>query len=197
MKVSPIMMLALAADAGEKKVPPRHPRNRLKTLRRFALEWLADNFRDYQASSEQGRKAGKRIYDRFAPRFNDAQNDNGKPTWGGRMAALVDNAEKDCFFYDSSTAHGGRARRQVAEDEGGDEDYDASRAADDMIRYDKKNPIRGLKQITTGFRKWAQRYIDECPGEDGSANHSKRANALNKKIKARLQKYLSKFGDNE
>jgi hypothetical protein len=69
-----------------------------------------------------------------------------------------------------------------------------------MIRYDKNNPVRGLKQITTGFRKWAQRYINECSGEDGKngngkKNHSKRANDLNKKIKVRLQKYLNKFGD--
>ena len=67
-----------------------------------------------------------------------------------------------------------------------------------MIRYDKQNPVRGLKQITTGFRKWAQRYINECAGEDGKNgkgknNHSKRANELNKKIRARLQTYLKKF----
>jgi len=196
MKVSPIMMLALAADAGDKKVPPRHPKNRLKTLRRFALEWLADNFKNY-SDEEKAAKAGERIYNRFAPRFDESLNDSGKPTWGGRLAALVND---DCFFYDPNTTHGGRARRQVSADEGGDQDYDDSRAADDMIRYDKNNPVRGLKQITTGFRKWAQRYINECSGEDGKngngkKNHSKRANDLNKKIKARLQKYLNKFGD--
>jgi len=190
------MMLALAADAGDKKVPPRHPKNRLKTLRRFALEWLADNFKNY-SDEEKAAKAGERIFNRFAPRFDESLNDSGKPLWGGRLAALVND---ECFFYDPNTTHGGRARRQVSDEEGGDQDYDDSRAADDMIRYDKNNPVRGLKQITTGFRKWAQRYINECAGEDGKSgkgqkNHSKRANNLNKKIKARLQKYLDKFGD--
>jgi hypothetical protein len=32
-------------------------------------------------------------------------------------------------------------------------------------RYDSNNPMRGIKQITTGFRKWAQRYIAECHGQ--------------------------------
>lgn len=192
MKVSPIFLLALASDADDKKVPPRHPKNRLKTLRRFALEWLADNFRDYQTATEQGQKAGKRLYDRFSPRFSEDH-------WFGRMNGLINDEEKDCFFYDPNSPHGGRSRRQATADEGGNEDYDDSRAADDMIRYDKNNPIRGLKQITTGFRKWARRYINECPGEDGSngngpQQHSKRATNLNNKIKKRLQWYLNKFG---
>ena len=80
-------------------------------------------------------------------------------------------------------------------------DYDTSKAADDLIRYDKSNAVRGLKQITTGFRKWARRYINECPGEDGkngggNQNHSKRATILNNKIRNKLRQYLDKFGDN-
>lgn len=29
-------------------------------------------------------------------------------------------------------------------------------------RYDRENPVRGIQQITTGFRKWAQRYVADC-----------------------------------
>jgi len=194
MKVSPLFLLALASDADDKKVPPRHPKNRLKTLRRFALEWLETNFLNYQAATERGRAAGERIYNRFAPRFS---NDAEDSYWFYRLNGLVTD---DCFFYDPNSPHGGRSRRQVTDSEGGDEDYDTSREADDMIRYDKSNPVRGLKQITTGFRKWARRYINECPGEDGkngggSQNHSKRATRLNNKIKLKLNQYLKKFGN--
>ena len=34
-----------------------------------------------------------------------------------------------------------------------------------LLRYDKNNPMLGIKQITTGFGKWAQRYINECSGQ--------------------------------
>ena len=33
------------------------------------------------------------------------------------------------------------------------------------VRYDTQNPLVGVKQITTGFRKWAERYIAECHGQ--------------------------------
>ena len=50
---------------------------------------------------------------------------------------------------------GGPARkRRTAE---GDED--------DIFRYDRTNPILGTRQITSGFRKWAERYISECSGQ--------------------------------
>jgi len=32
-------------------------------------------------------------------------------------------------------------------------------------RYDQANPIKGWKQITTGYRKWAQRYVAYCREE--------------------------------
>merc|ERR1712062_25796 len=35
----------------------------------------------------------------------------------------------------------------------------------DLIRYDRDNPLLAIKQITTGFRKWAERYIAECHGQ--------------------------------
>jgi hypothetical protein len=38
-----------------------------------------------------------------------------------------------------------------------DEDDDEA-----FARYDKDDVIRGLKQITTGFRKYAERYVSGC-----------------------------------
>ena len=31
-------------------------------------------------------------------------------------------------------------------------------------------PLIGIKQITTGYRKWAQRYINECHGQRKTKN---------------------------
>ena len=55
---------------------------------------------------------------------------------------------------------------------------------DDLLRYDQTNPIRGLKQITTGFWKWSRRYIAECPGQPTNKHHAKRAKTLYSKILA-------------
>ena len=65
-----------------------------------------------------------------------------------------------------------------------DDDYDFGKAADDLIRYDRKNPLRGLRQIMTGYRKWAERYVDQCPAEKKDKLLSKWANSFRNKIEA-------------
>ena len=110
-----------AASASEKKVPPRHPLQRLNKLNMFAVEWVNDNLSEKMAAN-----------------------------WSGKFDRNVDRLEKRwdiCGFYDENSEHGGpRARRE-------DEEFE---------RYDKTNPVRGIQQITNGFRKWAQRYIADC-----------------------------------
>ena len=69
-----------------------------------------------------------------------------------------------CSFYDDSLTHGGpegstRKRRSLS---------------DDFDRYDRANPLKGAKQITTGFRKWAARYIAACNGQKAYQHHVKR-----------------------
>ena len=61
------------------------------------------------------------------------------------MRGLINDEDKDCFFFDPNSAHGGRTRRQTlpeAENEELDGDYDYSEYADDLVRYDKNNPQR-------------------------------------------------------
>jgi len=84
------------------------------------------------------------------------------------------NGEKRCGYYDSvatdDNKHGGpdpnphtrpggapRVRRSESDDYEGE---DGS-----LLRYDKNDPIRGIKQITTGYRKWAERYISACSNQ--------------------------------
>ena len=50
----------------------------------------------------------------------------------------------------SLSEHGGRDRRD---------------ALDNVDRYDREDPSVGVKQLTTGFSKWAQRYLSACSGQ--------------------------------
>jgi len=189
------------ADAKEKKVPPRHPTQRLRTLRRFAKEWLNDNFQDDDFSKAQ-TAAGLRNIERFTKRIEARYN---QLRWLALLGtddeiAHPKDADKDikaCFFYDPNTEHGGRERRDGDDyDENLDDDYDFGKASDDLIRYDKSNPLRGLRQIMTGYRKWAERYIDQCPAEKKDKALSKWANAFRNKID-NVYKAILKKNDNE
>jgi hypothetical protein len=51
-----------------------------------------------------------------------------------------------------------------------------------LVRYDKNNPLVGIKQITTGYRKWAERYINECWGQRKSQFQVNRMNKWFKKL---------------
>ena len=69
-----------------------------------------------------------------------------------------------CSYYDANLLpHGGpepdRKRRSLS---------------DEFDRYDRSNPLKGAKQITTGFRKWAARYIAACNGQKAYQHHVKR-----------------------
>merc|ERR1712134_141147 len=65
-----------------------------------------------------------------------------------------------CGYYDPTSQHGGPRERRDAED-------------DFRVTWD--NPELALKQITTGYRKWANRYIAEC-----SLQPATQANRANK-----------------
>ena len=110
-----------AASASEKKVPPRHPLQRLNKLNMFAVEWVTDNLSTKMAANWSGK-------------FN-------------RNVGRLERRFELCGFYDANSEHGGpRERRE-------DEEFE---------RYDKSNPVRGIQQISNGFKKWAQRYIADC-----------------------------------
>ena len=53
-------------------------------------------------------------------------------------------------------------------------------------RYDREDPCRGVKQLTTGFAKWVDRYIPTCSGQ---RDYSHQVNRM-KKWGERLQEVL-------
>ena len=154
MKIFAATLIA-AATADDKKVPPKHPLQRLATLQRFAYEWCDDNLNPKQAA--HWTKKFENNTERFRARFDL------------------------CPFYDESLEHGGPAgseRKRRSFDDGLCDE-------DGICRYDKLNPIVGIKQITTGFRKWAQRYIADCKLQPG--RQVDRANYWFNKLGAKLQ----------
>ena len=130
MKFSPALLFAVAA-AEDKKVPPRHPLQRLNKLVEFSEEILNEWYT-------------------FLP---------SKDSWVAKFAANAERMERNfnrdnqrCGFYDEDQLpHGGPERKR--------------RDADDVDRYNREDPSVGVKQLTTGYRKWAERYLSQCSGQ--------------------------------
>jgi len=165
MKTFAVATLVATVAAADKKVPPRHPLQRLSKLGRFAGEWCDDNL-SAKAATNWNNKFANNVA-RFEARF------------------------ERCGHYDESQEHGGPAgadrKRRDAEDACLDIDSE-------LCRYDKSNPIRGIKQITSGFRKWAERYL--ANDKDGAScklqpeKQVARAQAWHDKLLAKLAENL-------
>merc|ERR1712157_426683 len=150
MKFSPALLFAVAA-ADDKKVPPRHPLQRLARLTEFSAEILNDWYGFLPSKDAWIQK--------FA---NNAE----------RMERNFNRGNQRCGFYDENQLpHGGpeRKRREVDEE-----------------RYNREDPVEGTKQITTGFRKWAERYISQCSGQRQYQHQVNRMNKWNSLLQAHL-----------
>ena len=143
MKFSPAVLVAVAS-AQEKKVPPRHPLQRLNKLVDFTEEIMNDWF-SFLPSQQAWIKKFETNAERMERNFN--------------------RGNQRCGFYDENELpHGGpepaRERRDAEVD-----------------RYDREDPSVGIKQLTTGFSKWAQRYLSQCSGQ---RNYNYQVNRMNK-----------------
>ena len=152
MKFSPAILFAVAA-ADDKKVPPRHPLQRLNRLTEFTEELLNDWFT-------------------FLP-SKDAWI-NKFATNAGRMARNFERGNQRCGHYDENQLpHGGPSERK-------------RRDLDDVDRYNREDPAVGVKQLTTGYRKWAERYLSQCSGQRNYSFQINRMNRWNNKLQAHL-----------
>ena len=133
MKISPAVIVAVASAQDEKKVPPRHPLQRLNRLVEFTEEIMNDWF-----SFLPSQQAWIQKFENNA----------------ARMERNFNRGNQRCGFYDEDQLpHGGPS------------DDRKRRDADDVDRYDREDPSKGIKQLTTGFSKWAQRYLSQCSGQ--------------------------------
>ena len=155
MKISPAVIVAVAsAQNGEKKVPPRHPLQRLNRLVEFTEEIMNDWF-----SFLPSQQAWIAKFERNAE----------------RMARNFERGNQRCGFYDENQLpHGGPS------------DDRKRRDADDVDRYDREDPSVGVKQLTTGFSKWATRYLSQCSGQKNYQYQVNRMNKWNKELQGHL-----------
>ena len=155
MKISPAVIVAVAsAQNGEKKVPPRHPLQRLNRLVEFTEEIMNDWF-SFLPSQQAW-------IDKFA-------------TNAERMERNFNRGNQRCGFYDENQLpHGGPS------------DDRKRRDADDVDRYDREDPSVGVKQLTTGFSKWATRYLSQCSGQKNYQYQVNRMNKWNKELQGHL-----------
>ena len=154
MKISPAVIVAVAsAQQGEKKVPPRHPVQRLNRLVEFTAEIMTDHF---PFLPSQQAWIGK--FEKNAE----------------RMARNFERGNQRCGFYDEEQMpHGGPSD-------------DRKRREADVDRYDREDPAVGIKQLTTGFSKWAQRYLSQCSGQKNFNYQVNRMASWNTKLQAHL-----------
>ena len=151
MKLS-VALIAVAA-AEDKKVPPRHPLQRLNRLTEFSAEILDDWF-GFVPSVDAWKAKFARNAERMERNFN--------------------RGNQRCGFYDADLLpHGGPERKR--------------RSDDDEIRYNREDPSDGIKQITTGYRKWAERYLSQCSGQRLYQYQVDRMNKWNAILQAKLE----------
>ena len=155
MKISPAVIVAVAsAQNGEKKVPPRHPLQRLNRLVEFTNEIMTDHFPFLPSQAAWIAK-----FERNAE----------------RMSRNFERGNQRCGFYDEDQLpHGGPS------------DDRKRRAADDVDRYDREDPSVGVKQLTTGFSKWATRYLSQCSGQKNYQYQVTRMNKWNNELQGHL-----------
>ena len=155
-----LSVIFAVATAEDKKVPPRHPLQRLARLNEFSEEILNQWF-DFLPSKQSW-------INKFA--MNAA-----------RMERNFNRGNQRCGHYDSSQRpHGGPARRRRSDDFDSDDfdsdDFDFERLS--------QNPTRAVRQITTGYRKWAERYLSQCSGQRAYQYQINRMNLWNNKLQA-------------
>ena len=151
MKFSPALLFAIAA-AEDKKVPPRHPLQRLNKLVEFSEEILNEWYT-------------------FLP---------SKDSWVAKFAANAERMERNfnrgnqrCGFYnEDQLPHGGPERKR--------------RDLDDVDRYNREDPTEGVRQLTTGYRKWAERYLSQCSGQRQYQHQITRMNKWNDLLQGHL-----------
>jgi len=164
MKLTGLVFLgaAVSAQDDERKVPPRHPTQRLARLVEFTAEYIDQHWTD-AGLSQKKQNRWKRHFE----------------TNAGRMLKNFERGQQRCGHYDENQLpHGGPPdrRRRAADDE-----------AMEVDRYNREDPCVGTKQLTTGFRKWAERFLSQCSGQRQFNYQVNRMNDWNVKLKGFLQ----------
>jgi hypothetical protein len=218
MKLISSLAIALVA-ANEKKVPPRHPLNRLNTLTTFFTNFAADVVTPLVGAGYAGRLEGRMhgmtasmekafnrpncgYYDETTkhggPDPNPDHRENGKPRNrrdaddsdddalgftetlisscdAGSFATNTDELNQDCC---AAVANYSADCEKLPRRKGGPKKTAWERLSND--------PATKWKQIMTGCRKWAERYINNCAGQRKNQLIKKRTKRVFGKVNEKL-----------
>ena len=70
----------------------------------------------------------------------------------------------------------------------GDPERKRRDANDDVDSYNLEDPTVGVKQLTTGYREWAERYMSACSGQRRYQHQVNRMAKWNNLLQAHLAK---------
>jgi len=236
MKTAISFALVAFGDASKlrtsRKVPPRHPLNRLARLQAFGLKF-ADKFFPGKNENMKNTILGFTnqmntsflrdncgFYDadikpHGGPDPNPEMRENGKPrnptsrrrrddssiftdvcmcekTAGDAESGCSDNLTNDEYeMYIDLVGNNDMCDEEDVDCAYIDDNCDVHGA--NLKRSGRKisdNPERAVKQITTGLRKWAERYLNNCHGMRKDEVPRKRARKLYNKWLSRVQEEI-------
>jgi len=97
-----------------------------------------------------------------------------------RIGTSMSKAFDRCGFYEGTAEDPG-----FPTDPDADEDDDDTRSVD---RYDRTDACKATMQLTNGFRKWADRHIQNCNGQSQHNHIEKKMKRLQKKMLKALER---------
>ena len=172
MKLSSFLVVSIAAVEStqiktllnrpeeDRKVPPRHPLQRLWRLYQYSEEIIQTHF--YGSDIPEGKldrmrvRIGKWMYLASRQSFLKCGSYNGieADTIENEQSLLTNkDVPDDVEVPHELEIFDPRPPRNRRSDD--DEDFNLL----DNERYNREDPCEGIKQIMNGFRKWADRYL--------------------------------------
>merc|ERR1712176_758877 len=203
MKIS-CALLATVALADNKKVPPRHPLQRLQRLTEFSEE-LLNEWYDFLPSKDNwinkfatNAKRMEKNFERGNQRcgfYDESQLPHGGPepttTTTSTTTTTTTTTEAPTTTTEKPKKKGNKGNKKKGNKGRSRRDIDADE------RYDREDPAVGTKQITTGFAKWADRYLSRCSGQKNYQFQANRMEKWNNKLQAHLARNAEGSGSEE
>lgn len=182
MKLSVGLIASAAAAKNEspsgRKVPPRHPLQRLNRLNDFITEIMGqhgDNFAKIDPTKWTGKfqttTVRMEIAFRRATKKCGNYNENNVEGHGVAFNGF-DNEEADTQNSAHNPEDGLTAEHINYQ---GGKNRKRRDVGDGLDRYTRDNPCQGIREIMQGYRKWSDRYLGRCDGQASKEHHRRRA----------------------
>lgn len=186
MKLTTLMpMVALGA-----KVPRDSPVRKILKLRRFANEWLINEFgKDSKVHRHWYKKVTQNV-NRFKKRYENCGNTEVEyvaKVMADHAASLKEKEEQQVRKRRAKGGQGGSRGRGKGGKGGRNRPPKEAKIPTEFRKYDKSNAEKGIADIMGGFGIWSKRYVSKCKKQP--ATQETRADAWTAKLQEKLKKY--------